>query len=48
MELFSERTSLIDTENAFKVGPYIGQVEAERGRDALKPVHDPGVVRLEP
>lgn len=29
MDLFSERTSLIDTENAFKVGPYISQVEAE-------------------
>lgn len=29
MQLFSERTSLIDTENAFKVGPYIAQIEAE-------------------
>jgi aspartate/methionine/tyrosine aminotransferase len=28
MNLFSERTSLIDTENAFKVGPYIAEVEA--------------------
>lgn len=29
MDLFSERTSLIDTENAFKVGPYIAQIEAD-------------------
>ena len=29
MDLFSERTSLIDTENAFKVGPYITQVESD-------------------
>lgn len=29
MDLFSDRTSLIDTENAFKVGPYITEVEAE-------------------
>jgi aspartate aminotransferase len=28
MNLFSERTSLIDTENAFKVGPYIAEVES--------------------
>ncbi|UCG66792.1 MAG: pyridoxal phosphate-dependent aminotransferase [Deltaproteobacteria bacterium] len=28
MNLFSERTSLIDTENAFKVGPYIAEIEA--------------------
>jgi aspartate aminotransferase len=28
MSLFSERTALIDTENAFKVGPYIAQLEA--------------------
>jgi aspartate/methionine/tyrosine aminotransferase len=28
MELFSDRTSLINTENAFKVGPYIAEVEA--------------------
>jgi aspartate/methionine/tyrosine aminotransferase len=27
MSLFSERTALIDTENAFKVGPYIAQLE---------------------
>jgi aspartate/methionine/tyrosine aminotransferase len=27
MNLFSERTSLIDTENAFKVGPYIAGIE---------------------
>ena len=27
MNLFSERTALIDTENAFKVGPYIAEVE---------------------
>ncbi len=35
MDLFSERTSLIDTENAFKVGPYIAEVEAE-GHDVIK------------
>ena len=28
MALFSERTHMIDTENAFKVGPYI--IEAEK------------------
>jgi len=27
VNLFSERTSLIDTENAFKVGPYIAEIE---------------------
>ena len=27
MSLFSDRTALIDTENAFKVGPYIAQIE---------------------
>ena len=27
MSLFSDRTSLIDTENAFKVGPYIAAIE---------------------
>jgi aspartate/methionine/tyrosine aminotransferase len=27
MSLFSKRTALIDTENAFKVGPYIAQIE---------------------
>lgn len=35
MDLFSERTSLIDTENAFKVGPYIAEVEA-LGHDVIK------------
>ena len=35
MDLFSERTSLIDTENAFKVGPYIAEVEAQ-GHDVIK------------
>jgi aspartate/methionine/tyrosine aminotransferase len=35
VDLFSERTSLIDTENAFKVGPYIAEVEAE-GHDVIK------------
>jgi aspartate/methionine/tyrosine aminotransferase len=35
MDLFSDRTSLIDTENAFKVGPYIAQVEAE-GHKVIK------------
>ena len=28
MSLFSDRTALIDTENAFKVGPYIARIEA--------------------
>jgi aspartate/methionine/tyrosine aminotransferase len=28
MALFSDRNSLLDTENAFKVGPYIKEVEA--------------------
>lgn len=28
MDLFSQRTKLIDTENAFKVGPYIAEIEA--------------------
>jgi len=35
VDLFSERTSLIDTENAFKVGPYIAEVEAQ-GHDVIK------------
>lgn len=35
MDLFSKRTSLIDTENAFKVGPYIADIEAE-GHDVIK------------
>ena len=35
MGLFSDRTSLIDTENAFKLGPYITQVEAE-GHKVIK------------
>ena len=28
MSLFSDRTALIDTENAFKVGPYIAKIES--------------------
>ena len=35
MNLFSERTSLIDTENAFKVGPYIAEVESD-GNKVIK------------
>jgi aspartate/methionine/tyrosine aminotransferase len=35
MNLFSERTHLIDTENAFKVGPYIAEVEAD-GNKVIK------------
>jgi aspartate/methionine/tyrosine aminotransferase len=35
MNLFSERTYLIDTENAFKVGPYIAEVEAD-GNKVIK------------
>jgi aspartate/methionine/tyrosine aminotransferase len=35
MSLFSERTALIDTENAFKVGPYIAQLE-QAGNKVIK------------
>ena len=35
MALFSDRTSLIDTENAFKVGPYIAQIE-KAGHKVIK------------
>ncbi len=35
MNLFSERTMLIDTENAFKVGPYIAGIEAD-GHKVIK------------
>lgn len=35
MSLYADRTSLIDTENAFKVGPYIREVE-EGGRRVIK------------
>jgi aspartate aminotransferase len=35
MSLFSERTSLIDTENAFKVGPYIAELE-QAGHRVIK------------
>jgi aspartate/methionine/tyrosine aminotransferase len=35
MNLFSERTMLIDTENAFKVGPYIAGIEGE-GHKVIK------------
>lgn len=35
MGLFSERVGLIDTENAFKVGPYIRQLE-EQGKRVIK------------
>jgi len=35
MALFSDRTSLIDTENAFKVGPYIARLE-KAGHKVIK------------
>ncbi len=35
MGLFSDRTALIDTENAFKVGPYIAQLE-KAGNKVIK------------
>ncbi len=35
MSLFSDRTALIDTENAFKVGPYIAQIE-KAGHKVIK------------
>lgn len=35
MSLFSKRTGLIDTENAFKIGPYIKRIE-DQGRSVLK------------
>lgn len=35
MTLFSDRNALLDTENAFKVGPYIKEVEAS-GRKVVK------------
>lgn len=35
MALFSARTALLDTENAFKIGPHIREVEA-RGRRVIK------------
>ena len=35
MERYSQRTGLIDTENAFKVGPYIAHVEKD-GHSVVK------------
>ena len=35
MSLFAERTALIDTENAFKVGPYIARIE-KAGHKVIK------------
>lgn len=35
MELFSKRTAFIDTENAFKIGPYIRAIE-EQGKEVIK------------
>jgi len=35
MSLFSDRTALIDTENAFKVGPYIARIE-KAGHKVIK------------
>lgn len=35
MGLFSERTELLDTENAFKIGPYIRSIEAQ-GHKVIK------------
>ena len=35
MSLFSKRTGLIDTENAFKIGPYIKRIE-DQGRSVSK------------
>ena len=35
MALLAERTGLIDTENAFKVGPYIRELE-EQGKQVIK------------
>ena len=35
MGLFAHRVGLIDTENAFKVGPYIRQIE-EQGKRVIK------------
>jgi len=35
MELLAKRTGLIDTENAFKIGPYIRAIE-EKGRKVIK------------
>ena len=32
MALFSDRTARIDTENAFRVGPYIAQLERDGHR----------------
>ena len=31
MNLFAERNSWIDTENAFKIGPHIVRVEQQKG-----------------
>jgi aspartate/methionine/tyrosine aminotransferase len=35
MGLFAKRTNLLDTENAFKVGPYIRAIE-EQGKKVIK------------
>ena len=35
MELYSKRTGFIDTENAFKIGPYIKAIE-EQGKEVIK------------
>ncbi|HTX52401.1 MAG TPA: hypothetical protein VMD08_03285, partial [Candidatus Baltobacteraceae bacterium] len=35
MTLFAKRTALIDTENAFKVGPYIRALE-DQGKRVIK------------
>ncbi len=35
MSLFSDRVGLIDTENAFKIGPYIRAIE-EQGKEVIK------------
>lgn len=35
MELFSKRTAFIDTENAFKIGPYIKAIE-DQGKEVIK------------
>ena len=43
--LYAQRVGLIDTENAFKVGPYIAEVEA--AGPAGDPVQ-PGRARLPP
>ena len=37
MNLISDRTALINTENAFKVGPYIAAIE-NAGQGVIKPV----------